>query len=288
MISDTLLFWAVLAGLLCIDNFVLLPGGTDYLRINRNGSWRYEPGLRLQARHRDLIFLNPLNPFDRLAFTNSAIGQLNPPLLRIARLQVRTQIRCANLLSWIGWGYLLVLSGLACASLWLYFGDILLTLLVVHFVIWTAAVAVLFANRETLCLSRSRAFSLAFEACLVPGYLVNLGKRVWSGKTLNLPALTFGLHRLSKMPIDSRRELYALQLSRRLDDLAIDLNIDSDAPFQSETNDTHEPTAMALITDTEQEAKTATCSNEAQRDNLRNWLKEARKCLATSAQPAGS
>ena len=182
----------------------------------------------------------------------------------------------------------MVLAGLAIASIWLYFGDVLLTLLFVHLATSAAAVAVLFVYRETLCLSRFRAFSLALEACLVPGYLVNLGKRVWYRHTLNLPALSLGLRQLSRMPIDSVRELYAMQISRRLDDLAIDLNIDSDGPFHSNTNHTDEPRAAASDTDAEQTAKAATCSTEAQRDELRNWLKEARQCLATSVQVAGS
>lgn len=282
--SETLLFWAVLSCLLFIDNLVLLPGDADYLRFNGSGRWRYEPGLRLQVRQRDLILLNPLDPFDRMAQTNSAIGKLTPQLLRVSRQRVRSTLRHINLLSLIGSGYLLALAGLAGASIWLYFGDVLLTLLLVHLAIWIAAVAVLFNNRQALCLSRFRAFSLSLEAFLVPGYLVNLGKRVWYRQTLDLPALTVGLRQLKRMPIDSARELYAMQISRRLDELAVDLNIDNDPPLPLDKNDTMVPSAAVV----QKIAKTATSSNEAQSEELRDWFKEARQCLTILVQVAGS
>lgn len=288
MVSETLLFWAVLAGLLCIDNLILLPAGTDYLRFNRSGRWRYDPSVRLQAWQRDLIFLNPLNPFDRLAQTDSAIGNLTPQSLRIGRNRMQSTLRHTNLLSLIGSVYLFVLIGLACASLWLYVGHILLILLVAHLATWFAAMAVIATNRQKLCLSRFRALSLAFEAFLVPGYLVNLGKRVWYRRILNLPALSLGLRQLRTMPADSSRELYAMQMTRRLDDLAIDFSIDDKPTHPSGANDTNEPSVEEIRADVGQIVKTDTPSTKAQREELQNWFKEARQCLATSVQVVGS
>ena len=141
MAYEILVFWAVLAGLLCVDNLVLLPSGGDYLRFSKSGRWGYDPGFRLQARQRDLILLNPLNPFDRLAITNCAIGNLEPSMLRVANRQMRSTLHNVNLLSWVGSVYLLVLTGLGAASIWFYFGDILLALLLVHLLTWVAAVA---------------------------------------------------------------------------------------------------------------------------------------------------
>jgi len=288
LVSETFLFWAVIALLLCIDNLVLLPVGADYLRFNRNGRWRYEPGIRLQAQRRDLIFLNPLNPFDRLAQTDSAVGNLTPQMLWVARQRVRGTLRHANLLSLFGSCYLLGIAGLAGSSIWFYFGDVLLTLLVVHLVTWVAAVAVLVSHHETLCPSRFRSFSLALEALLVPGYLINLGKRVWYLQTLNLPALTLGLRQLKRMPIDSTRELYMMQISRRVDDLAVDLNMDSDLDCFTDKNHTIWPAAGEFDTDIDHFAKATMSFDEAQREELRNWFKEVRQCLETSVQAAGS
>lgn len=287
MVSETLLFWGVLAGLLCLDNLVLLPVGADYLRFSRSDRWRYEPRARLQARQRDLVLLNPLNPFDRLAQTDSAIGNLNAQSLRIGRKRVRSTLRHANLLSLIGSVYLLLLVGLAFASIWLYFGHVLLTLLFAHFVTWIAAMAVIVTYRQKLCLSRFRAISLAFEAFLVPGYLVNLGKRVWYRQILKLPALSLGLRQLKLMPADSARDLYAMQMSRRLDDLAIDFSMDDDQPHPSGANDTNESSVEDIRADVEQIVNAATPYTEARREELRNWFKEARQCLATSVQAVG-
>ena len=288
MAYEISLFWAVLAGLLCIDNLVLLPSGGDYLRFSRSGRWRYDPGFRLQARQRDLILLNPLNPFDRLAVTNRTIGDLEPRMLRVAKRQMQGTLNYVNFLSWIGSGYLLVLTGLAAASILFYFGDVLLALLLVHLLTCAAAVVLLIISRETLCLTRFRVFSLALEACLVPGYLVNLGKRVWYHRTLNLPALSLGLRQLRRMPVDAARELYAMQLSRRLDDVGFDLNIDDDSPNDPNASEPIETPGSISGNDSKQAATASTSHAETQREELRNWLKEARLCLATSAQGDGS
>lgn len=288
MANEILLFWVVLAGLLCVDNLVLLPSGGDCLRFSKSGRWAYDPGFRLPARQRDLILLNPLNPFDRLAITNRTIGDLQPNMLRVANRQMQSTLHHVNLLSWIGSGYLLVLAGLAAASTWFYFGDVLLALLLVHLLTWAAAASLLVIFRETLCLTRFRVFSLALEACLVPGYLVNLGKRVWYRRTLNLPALTLGLRQLRRMPINSARELYAMQLSRRLDDVGFDLNIDDAPPNDPNAGEPNEALGPASGNDSKQTAAASTSHAETQREALRNWLKEARLCLATSAQVDGS
>lgn len=284
MAYEVLLFWAVLAALLCVDNLVLLPSSGDYLRFSKSGRWGYDPGFRLQAHQRDLVVLNPLNPFDRIAITNSAIGNLEPRMLRVANRQMRSTLYSINLLSWIGSGYLLVLTALSAASIWFYFGNILLALLVVHLLTWVVAVAFLIISREILCLTRFRVFSLALEACLVPGYLVNLGKRVWYRRTLNLPALAFGLRQLRRMPIDSTRELYSSQLGRRLEDVGFELNIDDDSP----NDESIVSPAPASGNHRKQTATASTSQAKAQREALRNWIKKARLCLATSAQVDGS
>ena len=267
---------------------VLIPSGGDYLRFSKSGRWGYDPGFRLQAHRRDLVVLNPINPFDRIAVTNCAIGNFEPGMLRVANRQLRSTLFSINLLSWIGSGYLLVCTVLSAASIWFYFGNILLALLVVHLLTWVAAAALLVMSRETLCLTRFRVFSLILEAFLVPGYLVNLSKRVWYRRTLDLPALTLGLRQLHRMPVDSDRELFAMQLSRRLDDVGCDLNIDDDLPGDQNAGEPIETPGPVSGDDHEQTATASTSHTEMRREALRNWLKEARLCLATSARVDGS
>lgn len=244
------LFWAVLCGLLFIDNGVLVPSGGDCLRFGRAGRLRYEAGGRIEVRRRDLVLLNPFNPFDRAVLTVRSIGALSVRDYRGSLQQLREGQRGANLLSWLGSGYLLVLVLLGVASLAaLYFGVVLAVLAVVHLVVWLASLGVLLRHRAGLGLSGGRVASLMVEALLVPGYLVNLGKRVWFRRSFELPALTLGLWQLGRLQDEHSAELQRLRLGRRIDDIAQSLD--------------HDATAQ-------------------------QWFVEARQCLTTSVPPAGS
>ena len=250
----------MLAGLLFFDNLVLLPSGGDYLKVGREARLVYEPKLRFKIRRRDLVLLNPLNPFDRLVTTTHAIGTVTAGQLRAARKLLRTSLRAVRLLSWLGSGYLVVLLVLAAVSMKFYFGAILLVLAATHAVFWAASIAVMASQRQALNISAARVTGLAFEALLVPGYLVNLSKRVWFKQTLNLAALTVGLRSVRHMPLDSR-ELYCLRMASRLDDVAYELGLPLD------------------------EAARGTANNFT--DSTLIWLTEARKCLTASHPLAG-
>lgn len=243
------LFWAVLVGLLVIDNCVLVPAGGDCLRFGRSWRLRYDTGARLEIARRDLVLLNPLNPFDRAAITARSIGPLGLPAFRESARRLRDGQRGANLLSWIGCVYLVVLALLALASLKVYFGVVLAVLALAHLLLWSASLVVLLRHRARLGLGGGRVASLVIEALFVPGYLVNLGKRVWFKCSFDLPALTVGLRQLGRLRDESARELHRLKLRRRLDDI-------------------------------EQSTEPGTAA--------RQWIEEARQCLTTSALAAGS
>jgi hypothetical protein len=246
------LFWAALAALWFIDNLVLLPPGGDFLSFGRRGVLRYKPGARLQVRHRDLVLLNPLNPFDRLVATTRSLGPARGLGARAALRQVRGPLRAANGLSWIGSGYLAIVAACGVASVGqVYFGHVLIALATAHVACWLTAACVLVARRSQLQLGPWRVFSLAAEALFVPGYLVNLGKRVWFRQTWDLPALAFGLSRLKQLRADPAHELHGVLLMRRLDELDSGL-----APSGDEA--------------------------------ARTWIAQARQCLKTSAPAAGS
>lgn len=287
MQNDIVLFWIVLAGLLFIDNFVLVPRGGDYLKFGRTGRLNYAPGTRLQARGRDMVLLNPLNPYDRLALTKRSIGPLTPDNLRSSQKLVRDTLGAINLLSLVGSGYLIVLLLLAVLSMWAYFGLVLAFLAGAHVLAWSACLTVIAKHRQVLRLSRPQAFSLSAEALLVPGYLVNLGKRVWLRQSLDLPALTLGLWQLRRMPVDSARELYADRLARRLDDVAFELSLeDASAECESAAS---EPTQSPLRVSTPPAGQFAPSSPTSPQPQqvLEVWLTNARRCLTTLVPPAG-
>ncbi len=248
--QEILLFWAVLAGLLFIDNGVLVPPGGDCLRFGRAGRLRYDAGGRIEVRRRDLVVLNPFNPFDRAVLTPRSIGALSAVAYRSSLREVREGQRGANLLSWIGSGYLVALVLLGAASLAaVYFGVVLAVLAAMHLGAWLASLAVMLRFGPRLGLSGGRVASLMVEALFVPGYLVNLGKRVWFKRSVELPALTLGLKQLGRLRDEHGIELERLRLARRIDDIAQSLELDATA---------------------------------------QHWFEEARQCLKTSVPPAGS
>jgi hypothetical protein len=253
--TEVALFWLLLAGFLVADNLVLVPAGGDFLKFGRRGRLHYLPGLRLQARGRDLVLLNPLNPFDRIALTSRSGGRAQARAWRASRQQLRAGLAGANALGWLGCAYLGAWLLLAVLSWHLHFGVVLATLGLCHLLAWALGLALLLRHRLAWRLSGSQAFSLAAEALFVPAYTLNLGKRVWYRQRLDLPALTLGLWRLKRMPETPDKALYAQQLAERLDGWALD-------------HDTDNPAAQPAWP--------------------RTWLMEARACLKASTPSAGS
>lgn len=217
MVSEIVLFWAVAAGFLIVDNLRLIPSGGDYLRFGRKGALRYEPGARLEARGRDLIFLNPLNLFHRAALTSSVLGRLEPKQLRAARQTVRSAVPTLNLLSWLGTLYLVLAVALASLSMRFSFALVLASFLGVHLVFWALSVGVLVWRRKQLGLTGRQVAVFVAEGFFVPAYTINLGKRLWFKHTLDLPAMTLGLWQGKSLRDERDKELFVHQLSQRLD-----------------------------------------------------------------------
>jgi len=227
--SEIVLFWAVAAGFLIADNLRLIPSGGDYLRFGRKGVLRYEPAARLEARGRDLIFLNPLNLFHRAVLTSVVLGRLEPRQLRAARQKVRRAVPTLNLLSWLGTLYLVLAVALASLSMRFSSALVLATFLGLHVVFWALSASVLVWRRKTLGLSGSQLAVFVAEGLFVPAYTINLGKRLWFKHTLELPALTLGLRQGKALRDERDKELVVHQLGQRLDVLETGLP-EGDAP----------------------------------------------------------
>lgn len=269
MISDIALFWAVIAGFLVADNFLLIPRGGDFLRFDRSGAFKYDPLSRLQAMGRDLVFLNPLNLFDRAAITSSCIGKINASQFRKARHKVRSALPRLDVFAWVGYAYLLAVMVLAVAStrVGVGFELVLFVFIVCHAVFWLLTTSMLLAWRHSLALSDYQTFVYATEALFVPAYNINMSKRLWFRHTLDLPALALGLHQLKSVKDESSREFYVYKLGKRLDDLEADLEMEW-------------PEGGVSVDEHSENARTMDGKAEETRAAI-NWLKEARSCLTS-------
>lgn len=258
MIHEIALFWAVVVGFLVADNFLLIPRGGDFLRFDRSGAFKYEPLSRLEAMGRDLVFLNPLNLFDRAVITTSCIGQINATQFRNARRKVRSALPRLNAFAWVGYVYLLAVLVLAVASTRVGFESVLFAFIACHAVFWLLTTSMLLAWRHNLALSGYQVFVYAAEALFVPAYNINMSKRLWFRNTLDLPALALGLRQLKSVKDKSSRDFYVYKLGKRLDDLEADVGVSVDEHSENEIDGKSEEASAAL-----------------------NWLKEARSCLAS-------
>lgn len=278
MPHEVALFWAVLVGLLLLDNLALVPSGGDYLRFDRKGLLRYDPRSRLQMLGRDLVVSNPVNPFDRVAFTKRALGPLTGAQLRSAGKLLRSSLPGVNLLSWLGGIYLLGLGVLMAASLKVGFGPALRVLAVAHLLTWSLALSVLAIHRRRMGLTRGHTAALAFEALVVPGYTINLGKRVWRRHRLDMPAMAFGLRGMHRIADPAERELYALQIAQRFEELADELDL-------GEAERPAEQSAVGIAQGASLQPEPMPVRTQP---TLHKWITDARQCLTTSAPPAGS
>ncbi len=233
-------------------------------------------------RGRDLILLNPLNPFDRLAVTRTVGGHVPFARLRRAYRSVSQGMSALNTLSWIGCMYLVALLLLIGLSRLAHFSVVLAWLAVAHVLIWLICLVVLVTRRRQLELTPYEVFVLLAEAAFVPAYAVNLSKRLWFRKSLDVPAMAVGLRYAKRIESPSSRELYCLRMSQRLDD------IEAEAPrcedLQVSGGDVNSGQVPNPATRSNTHAKSAAVSAHSQR----LWIAEARKCLMTLAPPVGS
>lgn len=234
MPHEIALFWLAVAGFLVFDNLVFVPAGHDLLRFGRNGRLRYAANRRLEAGGREVVLLNPLNPFERGVITTRCLGDLQPAAWRESRRLVRSALPLLNAFSWLGCVYLVIALLLAWASFRIDFSLCLLAFVLTHAVFWLIVLGLLLLQRRALGLSGYEVFVFAAEALFVPAYLMNMGRRLVSRKKLDMPALSVGLRQLKQETMsDAQRELMAYQLRERLATLETNLGLEPDDKPQS-------------------------------------------------------
>lgn len=216
MPHEIALFWLVVAAFLVADNLVFVPAGCELLRVGRRGTLWYDAGTRLTAARREVVLLNPLNPFERALITTRCFGDVDLRQWRQGRALLRAALPPLNGLSALGSVYMLVTAGLAAASFHLPFTPVLLGFVALHLLMWALNTSALIALRHRLGLSGYETFVLCVEAIFVPAYLMNMGKRVVHKKRLAISALGLGLRALKRTADEGERELLAIRLRERL------------------------------------------------------------------------
>lgn len=221
MSLEVALFWALAAGFLLFDNFLLLPAGGDYLSFGHSGKPRYSPASRAEVRGgRELIFLNPLNLFDRAALTSKSLGPVNPQDYRAFQQEILRALPCLNGMACWGYSYLCVAILLAVATFNFGFEPLVGILIGAHLFFWATSSMLLLLWKKPLGLSPSQVAAFSAESLFVPAYCINLGKRVWHRRSRDIPALMIGLLSFRRVHDESLRELMAHQYDLRLTHLS--------------------------------------------------------------------
>lgn len=226
MPQEVALFWAVLAGFLLVDNLVLAPPGGDLLKLARHGRLRYIAATRLPWRRRDMLWLNPLNPFDLVVPTRRVAGFIALEPWRDAHRRMRQLQPALQPLAWLGVAYLLALALLLLLSWHWHFGTVLLLLLGWHLLAWVLGLVLLIRGRRPMALAPEAVVALAAEALFVPAYTLGLAKRAARRREVDLPALSLGLRELARMPAGEDRELRCWQLHSRLEAVLLDRGLE--------------------------------------------------------------
>ncbi|KRB99611.1 hypothetical protein ASE11_07925 [Hydrogenophaga sp. Root209] len=272
MPSETALFWLVVAAFLFFDNLIIVPRGCDLLRFGRRGVLRYDASSRLTAAGKEMVMLNPLNLFDRGLVTTECFGDVDPRQWKQGRLLVSSALPTLNGFSSLGYAYLVIVIFLAALSFRIGFTPALIGFIVLHLVVWVAALAVLITRRHQLQLSGSAVLGAAAEALFVPAYLMNLGKRLTYKKRVAISALGLGLRELKRVVDGDDREEFTQKLSSRMDMLEMTQGYELDeastedaSPWDTRAGDLGAASSAVLnhLSITQQ------------------WIMEARGCLKT-------
>jgi hypothetical protein len=273
MSSETAIFWLVVAAFLFFDNLIIVPNGCDLLRLGRDGVLRYEASSRLTAGGREVVLLNPLNLFDRALVTTTCFGNVDRLKWRDVRAPITAALPILNIFCAIGYLYLVLVVFLPIVSFWSGFTLALIGFVTLHLVTWLVAAAVFIFGRHQLQLRASEALGSAAEALFVPGYLINLGKRLLYKKRVDVSSLGIGLRDLKRFKDCDDREELALKLLRRLEELEITFGheVDEDCLGRAAAPMSVEPGNFVP-------------KSEAGRPMLngtQQWIQEVRICLKT-------
>jgi len=200
--KETLLFWVTLLAFLVFDNLIVVAKGKDCLSISRRGRPYYRSRQRNSFAGRDVVFLNPVNLFDRIISTERVtLGEDAHRYKRELR-SIESLARDLNSFAYLGYLYLLYLVANCYLSFVFGFEAVVINLLVGHALIWICAVVfvlLLFRGQE---LPKGKVISVLVEALFVPAYLVNLNKKILRLRESSICALRLHIRALKRVAED--------------------------------------------------------------------------------------
>lgn len=212
--NETLLFWVILLGFLVFDNLVVIAKGKDFLSISRHGRPYYKHRQRNSFTGRDVVFLNPINLFDRVISVERVT--LNEEKHRYKRelRSIEFLARGLNSLAFLGYLYLLFLVVNCYLSFVFGFEAVVVNLLVGHAFIWMLAAFFVLLHIRAQELPKGKVISLLVEALFVPAYLVNLNKKILLLKDSKICAIRLHIRALKRVAKDDA-ELIRYELTNQ-------------------------------------------------------------------------
>lgn len=223
--KETLLFWVTLVAFLLFDNLIALAKGKDFLSINRQGRPYYKSRQRISFAGRDVVFLNPINLFDRVISTERVTLSEDAHRYKRELRSIESLARNLNSFAYLGYFYLLYLAANCYVSFLFGFEAIVLNLLVGHAVFWIGALVFVFLLFRDQDLPRGKVISVLVEAFFVPAYLVNLNKKLLRLRESDICSIRLHIRGVKRI-VDDDKELIRYELSNQTN-AALDEESDS-------------------------------------------------------------
>jgi len=200
--KETLLFWVTLLAFLVFDNLIVIAKGKDCLTISRRGRPYYKSRQRNSFAGRDVVFLNPINLFDRvISVERVTLSEDTRRYKRELRL-LESLARDLNPFAYLGYLYFLYIIINCYLSIVFSFEAIVVNLLVGHILIWICAVVFVFLFLRAHELPKGKVVSILVEALFVPAYLVNLNKKFLRLRESDICALRLHIRALKRVADD--------------------------------------------------------------------------------------
>lgn len=215
--KETLLFWVTLLAFLVFDNLIALSKGKDFLSISRQGRPYYKSRQRNSFVGRDVVFLNPINLFDRVISTERVTLSEEPQRYKLELRSIESLAIDLNCFAYLGYLYLIYLLANCYLSFLFGFEAIVIHLLVGHAVFWLSALVFVFMFLRVQDLPKGKVISVLIEAFFVPAYLVNLNKKLLRLRESDICSLRLHVRAVKRLA-DEDAELIRYELSNQTND----------------------------------------------------------------------
>jgi hypothetical protein len=200
--NETLLFWIILSGFLLLDNFVVLSHGKDVLSISRKGKAIFVFRQRGTYFGKDVIFLNPINLFDRVIICPELTLYDDKVLYKRELRWLESTVKKLNGFVYLGYIYFLYLLVNCYLSFQFGFQAVAINLILGHVAIWLCSIALAIWVFRYEKIPLPVLFATFAEVLFVPAYLLNVNKKLLRIKELKFSSLRFKVRNIKRMSVD--------------------------------------------------------------------------------------